>query len=196
MATISELSVMQRKIRAQFLGVVVLASISPATAASPPQALFGKSVLVSWSESNEEQDLASNEISNYYVEASLQMYVSDKGQVFSRYSRDGGLSVSAQQIFDANGSPASNQGSPFSFEQITFDGNSFSAVRAWGAHGAQRLAISFSGGFKDCSARFVSASDATGSIEYRSRNDGRMKRATVSKVTSMACSVREGNVFG
>jgi len=187
---------MQRKIRAQLLGVVVLVGISRAHAASPPQVLFGKSVLVSWSESNEEQDLASNEISNYYVEASLQMYVSDKGQVFSRYSRDGGVSFSAQQIFDASGSSVSNQGSPFSFEQITFDGNSFSAVREWGGHGAQRLAISFNGGFKGCSARFMSASDATRSIEYRSRNDGRMKRAILSKVTRMACSVREGNVFG
>jgi hypothetical protein len=173
---------------------------SPAAAGGPDHNLIGKSILVSWTETNEEKDVETGKHVSYSVQAATKIYASDSGQIFVRYDRSWGgrygRSFSTEEIFKYDGTKVSEANTPYKADAFQFDGDSIALKRRWGDHGAQLLAVTVASNAESCAAQFLQATDTTGATEYLSPGDGRMKVGVSRKVEGISCSIKPGNVFG
>lgn len=168
---------------------VFLSAGSNVAQAGPPSQLLGKSVVVNWSETRSQREDDNPEFHTVNASHTLSVYISAAGRVFSR-----------QVNSTRAGSGAMNQapgqgGGIYATRVPSFSGQSMTIIGETRG-GARRTVVNFDNSFTSCSATTglgfqhgqtsITISPITGQrVEMRS--------ATVS---SVSCSLQNGNVFG
>jgi hypothetical protein len=170
--------------------VLALAMIPSGTFAAPAQ-LYGKSVIVSWTENRMQTTDVSPVPQSRTASAQLSVYVSDKGRAFSRIS----VSVDSRRG-TRSGHRDAVQGEA-SARSVSFGGNSMTVSAPRGDAGAIRIAVTFDAGFSGCSARVISGkSDGATSTRITSMATGRTHDVYSLRTGGESCSIQSGNVFG
>jgi hypothetical protein len=177
---------------------ILALAMTTSTAFAAPAQLYGKSVIVSWTENRmqtTDRDAAPTAVT---ASGQLSVYVSDKGRPFSRVS----MSVSRGRG-TRSGQRDSVQGDG-SARAVSFSGNSMSTTMPRGNAGALLVSVTFDSGFQGCSAHVVSGktggaqaspawSPAVSTISSRSKPAARAARsraATSSATDCGECQVR------
>jgi len=170
--------------------ILVLAITTSGAFAAPAQ-LYGKSVIVSWTENRmqtTDRDAAPTAVT---ASGQLSVYVSDKGRAFSRVS----MSVSRGRG-TRSGQRDTVQGDG-SARAVSFSGNSMSTTMPRGNAGALLVSVSFDSGFQGCSAHVVSGkTGGAQSTRITSMITGRQYDFYSVKTSGESCSIQSGNVFG
>jgi hypothetical protein len=93
-------TIIRRMSRISILAVTsLLANSAAATAASPPSGLFGKSVIVEWSETRVQRTVGAPNFTTIYGDEDWNIYISTEGRVFScATSRSKGGTGSTEQV--------------------------------------------------------------------------------------------------
>jgi hypothetical protein len=171
--------------------ILVLAITTSGAFAAPAQ-LYGKSVIVSWTENRmqtTDRDAAPTAVTGT---GQLSVYVSDKGRAFSRVS----MSVSRGNRGTRSGQRDTVQGDG-SARAVNFSGNSMSASMPRGNAGAMMIAVTFDSGFQGCSAHVVTGkTGGAQSTRVTSMITGRQYDFYSVKTSGESCSIQSGNVFG
>lgn len=113
--------------------IIALAMTSSGALAAPSQ-LYGKSVIVSWSENRIQTTDRDAQPTSITGQGQLSVYISDKGRPFSRVS----MSVTNRRGFTRSGNRDAVQGEG-SARSFNFSGNTMSASMPRGNAGAMQI---------------------------------------------------------
>jgi len=157
-----------------------------AAAAAPPQ-LYGKSVVVSWSEARSERAIGDQGgFRPVVVSRQMSTYISTAGRPFNRIvNSHGGKSGGNEQV-GASGH--------FTLE---FQGHSLLLTHvSAGRDGATRVQSDFDQSFGSCTAH-VTVAKAAGSstFTHRSSISGEMFETQSVAIGAATCSIKDGNIF-
>ena len=160
-----------------------------AQAASPPAALLGKSVILTWSEVRQQRNVGDQNFRSVNASHNLSMYISVAGRVFSRQTiRTGAGSGSADQI----------SGAPATHVVPSFAGQTMTVFHPFRSGGMRRQVIVFDAGFANCNATIGFAKEvgrATAITTSVIDKQHLVEMQSIS-VSNARCSVQSGNVFG
>ena len=136
------------------LGVLVsLAAIIPAAAADPPKELFGKSIVVMWSEMRSQRNVGHPNFRDVTASQALSVYVSLNGRVFNRFALQ--TRAGTGKIDQVAGSEGANR-------VPIFDERTLRMNLPFRTGGARQVDVSFAEGFESCSAK----------VDYKKPPDG------------------------
>jgi hypothetical protein len=171
--------------------LLVLAMTASGAFAAPAQ-LYGKSVIVSWTENRmQTTDNSATPVSKT-ASARLSVYVSDKGRAFSRVS----MAVERGRRGTASGQRDTVQGEG-SARSVNFSGNSMTVAAPRGNAGALMIRVTFDSGFQGCSARVISGKSGGASYtRVHSMITGGTYDMYSIQTSGESCSIQGGNVFG
>ena len=173
-------------------------AVAPAAAADVREALRGKTVIVSWSETDREMDVASGAQYPYSIKAEARFFFGADGQVATRYGRtiNDKHTFSASQTFDANGTPLTTRATgSFKIVKIEFNGRGLTASLIWGNHGAQQIVVEVGPAASACDGNFMQGTDTSGATEYIAPVDGKLKRSISRQVSGMGCQIANGDAI-
>ena len=169
---------------------LILAMTASGALAAPTQ-LYGKSVVVSWTENRMQTTDVSSVPTPMTASGQLSIYVSDKGRTFSRISMvvSGRRRTNSGQLDRAPGEASARS--------ISFHANSMRAAAPVGNAGARLVSVTFDSGFQGCSAHVVTGKTpgASGTTVH-SFVTGRQYTFFSVQTSGESCSVQSGNVFG
>lgn len=171
------------------LGIIAVVAI-PTCAAAAPSGLYGKSVIVTWSETRSQRNPGQPAFRPVSIPVEFTLYVSEQGRVFRRITGTsaGGRRGSKDNI-GASGSAASGAFA------VQFPGSSMVANRSNGGYGS-RIQVDFAPGFASCTARVVSAKVAGSQVvKMTSPATGALVEIESISAGSASCSVTTGNAF-
>jgi hypothetical protein len=170
--------------------ILVLAMTTSGALAAPSQ-LYGKSVVVSWTENRMQTTDYSDTPVPKTASGRLSVYISDKGRAFSRVS----MSVERRRRTQS-GERDAVQGEG-SARSVNFHGNSMTVSAPRGDAGAMMIAVTLDSGFQGCSAHVVTGkANGAQSTRVTSMITGRQYRFFSVQTSGESCSVQSGNVFG
>lgn len=169
---------------------LVLAMTTSGAFAAPAQ-LYGKSVIVGWTENRMQTTDVSSVPTPKVASGQLSVYVSDKGRAFSR------VSISVERRGGSrSGSRDAVQGEA-SARAVGFSGNSMTVTAPRGDAGAMRIVVTFASGFSGCSAHVISGkAGGAGFTHVHSMVTGRTYDFYSIQTSGESCSIQSGNVFG
>ena len=153
--------------------------------AGPPQQLLGKSVVVTWTDTRSQRDGDNPDYHTVSGSHTLSIYVSTAGRLFSRQINTTRAGSGGRERAPGERNPGS----------ITFGGQTMT-VFSQTHGGTQRTVVHFDNGFAGCSATTglgFEHGQTSVSISPITHRRVEMRSSTV---TSVGCSVRNGNVFG
>jgi hypothetical protein len=170
--------------------ILVLAMTASGALAAPSQ-LYGKSVVVSWTENRMQTTDYSDTPVPKTASGRLSVYISDKGRAFSRVS----MSVERRRRTQS-GERDAVQGEG-SARSVNFHANSMTVSAPRGDAGAMMIAVTFDSAFQGCSAHVVTGkANGAQSTRVTSMINGRQYRFFSVQTSGESCSVQSGNVFG
>jgi hypothetical protein len=173
------------------LAILALALTASGAFAAPAQ-LYGKSVIVSWTENRMQTTAQSAAPIARTASARLSVYVSDKGRAFSRVS----MTVERGRRGSASGQRDAVQGEG-SARSISFRGNSMTVAAPRGSAGAMMIAVTFDTSFQGCSAHVITGkTGGAASTRVRSMITGGEVDIYSVQTSGENCSIQSGNVFG
>jgi hypothetical protein len=160
-------------------------------ALAAPTQLYGKSVVVSWTENRMQTTDRDAGVTAVSGTGQLSVYISDKGRAFSRVSmlvsRRGGMRSGQRDTVQGDGSART----------VSFSGNSMSTTMPRGNAGAMMIAVTFNSSFQGCSARVVTGkTGGAQSTRVTSMITGRQYDFYSVQTSGESCSIQSGNVFG
>jgi hypothetical protein len=170
--------------------LLVLAMTTSSALAAPPQ-LYGKSVVVSWTENRmQTTDRSATPVSKT-ASGQLSVYVSDKGRAFSRVS----MTVERRRQMQSGQRDAAP--GKASARSVSFHGNSMTVAAPRGDAGAMMISVTFDSGFSGCSAKVVTGkSGGAAYTRVHSMITGGTYDFYSVQTSGESCSVQSGNVFG
>ena len=182
-----------RLMMSTLLASAALVAAHGAAHAAPSQ-LYGKSVVVTWTEEREQRNEANPDARFVSRNGSFSVYLSSTGRPFSRLSysfvgggRKGGLRSGAR---DAVGGEGGGNVS------VSISGNGLTAVRQMQG-GARHIAVTFDSGFAGCSAQVLTGKESgAASMHGRSMINGAPLEIISVKTSAASCRIQDGNVFG
>ena len=171
-------------------GVIAVASIlllaaASAARAEPPAQLFGKSVVITWTDTRSQRDGDNPEYHTVNGSHTLSVYVSTAGRTFIRQ-------VNRTRAGSGRRDQAPGQSGA---RTAVFEGQTMT-VFGQNRGGAQRTVVHFGNGFTGCSATTGLGFESGRTSVSMSPITGRRVEMRSLTVTSVGCSVRSGNVFG
>jgi hypothetical protein len=166
---------------------VVLAIVSCAeVAVAAPQALRGKSIVISWSESRRERTESGEERSRNSP-FKMTIYVSTQDKIFNRLSAGRGSS-------DQTG--GSSDASRFAPRSVVFSGSRVSVTNTFqGGGGARQISANLDANFTGCSASVVIGRGASGQPFKQKLMGGGHVLLLSASVGAVNCSVIDGNAL-
>lgn len=160
-------------------------------AAAAPANLYGKSVVVSWTEERQQKIVGEETMRNVSRHAQFSVYISDQGRPFSRMSYSfannrGALRSGARDRVGGEGGGGRN---------VSFSGNTMNVTMKMGDGGARNLVVSLSG--DSCSAQvIVGKAEGASRIRTTSMVSGNQMEIQSIRSSGASCRVQSGNVFG
>jgi hypothetical protein len=180
-----------------------VASVSNAYAGPQPQ-LLGKSVIVSWVEDRLQREIELGEQQPRSILNAVEwtVYVSTAGRTFVRQRRaahagrgPGGEATSLRAPGDpAGGGTGIRAWSRDREVHLDFHGTTMTRTVIHES-GALQLIVNFDAGFKSCSAQAIVGKESGKPQIVRSQITGRKLEVYSVGISSMKCSVQDGNVF-
>jgi hypothetical protein len=181
-----------RKLRDSAVGATITLAMTSSVALAAPSQLYGKSVIVGWSENRVQTTDRDAQPTSVTARAQLSVYISEKGRPFSRVS----MSVTNQRGRTRSGNRDAVQGEG-SARSFSFSGNTMTASMPRGNAGAMQVSVTFDSGFQGCSARVIAGkSGGAQSTRVTSMITGREYEFYSVKTSGESCRVQSGNVFG
>jgi hypothetical protein len=172
-----------------------LAALTTAYAGStPPKQLYGKSVIVSWTESRSQRAVGEQAFRPMSVNLQRSVYVSTAGRVFARTSAG---ATSGRRSVSGAAESVGTTGTNFSggAHNVQFQGNSIIMTGGFTAS-ARRVMINFDNSFESCTAQAITAKEVGAKIAvWRGIGSGRLLEVESVSAGPASCSVRSGNVF-
>jgi hypothetical protein len=167
----------------------LVAAPTAVPAAAPSAPLYGKSVVISWSETRQQRDVGQLNFRSVAAQQNLSIYVSSAGRVFSRFVLQTGRGTGASEQV-AGGDNAGSR-------VPSFQGRSMILFAPFRSGGMRRVVVDFDAGFGSCNARvgYARESGHATSIGY-SRITQKLIEVQAIEVGGASCSVQNGNVFG
>jgi hypothetical protein len=160
-------------------------------AAAAPAQLFGKSVVVSWTENNTVREAGSQ---GAFHQASVQrqtsVYISTGGRPFTRFSASSRAGSGEREQVGASGSTPSGHAS-----SAQFQGNSLVLMSAFQSGGARQIRIDFDGSFGSCTANVIVGKSGGATFTGKSLASGRTYEVQSTSAGGASCSIKDGNVF-
>jgi hypothetical protein len=174
------------------LGVCLL-MISCNGVFAAPQQLYGKSIVVTWTESREQKAAYESSLHSVSRDGNFSIYVSSEGRVFNRFSYGGSDNGKYMQ---SSSSQIAGQPSDLHARNINFQGSTITVTMPMVA-GARQIVARFEGDFANCNAQVITGKASPQSpIKMRTLNAGNAEFEIHSIRTGAAtCKVQTGNVF-
>jgi hypothetical protein len=162
--------------------------------AAAPRQLFGRSIVVSWSESQSRRISGDSQFSHAQVRRDDSVYISSAGRAFNRgSSREPGTSTASTEL-----APDSAKNTRGSFQSVHFEGRTL-FVDTELASGARRVIIDFDDAFQTCNARIVYGKEGGGAkpvVTNSARHPGLQYEHQSVEIQNLSCVIKDGNVFG
>lgn len=171
-------------------GLCLLLALGCQTAQAAPPQLYGKSVVVSWTESRVQRNAGEMQWRSVSVQVGENIYVSTAGRLFSRmtFASHRG-SGSMEQV------GASGRSSTGGTRVVQFQGHSLVTMAMFHG-GARHIQINFDTGFSGCSASVILGRAAgAGTFTLKGAISGGVIEVQSQSVSGATCSLRDGNVF-
>lgn len=166
-----------RQTLALLLTFGTFASVTAAANAAPRE-LYGKSVIVTWTEQRVQQYKGSfRPVSR---NGTFSVYVSTAGHIFNQSIMAGGRQVSSSERVGSEGRT-----------RISFSGRTLIVFQTAASFGVRRIRVTFDRGFTICSADVIRGKEAGAAVILGSH--GAIIESV--KTTAVSCSLRDGNVF-
>jgi hypothetical protein len=159
------------------------------TEAGPaPPALYGKSVVVTWTETRIQRDEGQPNFDQVNASHNLSIYVSSAGRVFSRQTNSTRLGTGSDEQF---------AGERDSRRVPSFSGRSMEIFSPFRSGGIRHFTAEFDSNFGTCTAKVTYATQpgATTSVAF-SPITKRFVEFQSMTPSGASCSIRNGNVFG
>lgn len=173
------------------LFLLAFLGLSGGAAHAAPAQLYGKSVVVTWTEERQQRVDGEDRIRNVGRNGTFSVYVSSAGKPFSRmnYSFSGGRGGLKSGNRDAVGGESSAR-------NVSFQGNSINVVGGKSMKGGARsIRIDLDGG--GCSAQVITGKEEGASaIRAKSIVTGSSLEILSIKSSAASCRIQDGNVFG
>jgi hypothetical protein len=173
---------------AHLISPLIMLLATQAHAAGAPEALKGKSVIVTWTETRQQRYVG--EPNFYSVDAShnLSMYVSTVGRAFGR------LTNSTRAGSGTTEQVAGESGGAYGTRTTLFDGQTMTVIGV-SKGGARRILIEFDASFASCSARVASGFEPGKSSVVLSMITKKYVETKSVTTNGASCSVKSGNVL-
>ncbi|MGO4716582.1 hypothetical protein [Bradyrhizobium sp. 2TAF24] len=162
------------------------------TVHAAPQQLYGKSVIITWTEERQQKPLGESEIRAVGAAGELDLYVSEQGRNFSRMrftvpnARGRLKSGSRDQVSGENKA-----------RHFNFSGTTLNVGMPRGQGGATQVVVNFDSGFQSCTARvIVGKTPGADRMVARSLITRMPVEIYSAKAGGENCRVQSGNVFG
>lgn len=187
-----------------FLGsALTLLSAAAHAESAPPKELYGKSIIITWTEHRNQRQLDQADFRDVDVSFSRKIYISTKGQWFDRFAstfggRGAGLRRLRQITHEAAREAIGTSGSTFAggLRQAQFIGKTITLTGTSAGGLARRFVIEFNESFSACETHIIFAKQAGSEVVVgQSLRTGEPIQIRSAAVTSVSCSVRDGNVF-
>ncbi len=170
---------------------VMASAIGAGQAHAAPAQIYGKSVVVTWTEERQQKIVGEENLRNVLRNAEFSVYISDQGRPFSRmrYSfanNRGTLRQGARDRVGGEGGGGRN---------VSFSGNTMNVTMRMGDGGARNLMVNLAG--DSCSAQvIVGKEQGARQIRTKSMITGNQVEILSIKSSGASCRVQSGNVFG
>ena len=176
--------------RKLLLGLIAAIAAPACANAAPPSGLYGKSVIVGWTETRSQRNPGDQAFRPMSIPVELSIYVSEKGNIFRRiFSMATSGAKGAKDRAGASGNGGSGA------YAVQFQGNSMVANLTSGGYGS-RIQVSFDAGFAGCTAQVIAAKQAgAGTIKKISPATGAIVEIESVSAGSASCSIKAGNTF-
>jgi hypothetical protein len=163
----------------------------PTGSFAAPRALYGKHVVVSWTETRSQRNPGETAFHPVSLPFTLTFYVGNEGHVFKRMFSVGSTGKASGSQDRVGNKPAGD----ISASSASFSGNTLTATSAFGG-AARRMQITFDGNFSSCSAQVTTAKlSGAKSVSVRSIASGNIVEFESVSAGAASCSVGEGNPF-
>ncbi len=178
--------------RLRVMGFASLQMAAESRAQQAPRELREKSIVLSWSETRTMKGISGHNSGREFTsrfDATVNLYVSVQGRVFSTFKR-----VSGRLVYDDSNEIS---GTGKSLLLWRFQDGALVADQAF-ARGARRVAISFNDQFNTCSIKVIYGKKGGAEpivFEGSAPGDDSQYEAIDEKMISTSCSVRQGNIF-
>ena len=180
---------MKNKLITFALSAAIFPVLANTSFAAPPTQLYGKSISISWTESRMQRIGSANDFTMANIPQTLNVYISSKGQLFSRR---GASTRMGSGSFDAVG--AGGQSHEGNARGVTFSGHTMNASAALNS-GARSISVQFDDGFGGCSANIIVGRSGGQNVKLKALVGGQTVEIKSATASGASCSVREGNVF-
>ena len=191
-----------RTVRSLRIPMLVFALLALPTAADagPPTQLYGKSISITWAESQDQQ-LVSGEKKHVVIDAALGIYVSSNGRIFSRGSRTSrskfagrSTGFGAARSHDPTGSVMKTSNVRYQ-NKLEFQGRTLVGTTVLES-GARRMTVNFDESFRTCTVSVVLGKEAGMPGVIARGMDTRLRIIESATVASQSCTITDGNMFG
>jgi hypothetical protein len=169
---------------------------APAIAHAAPEELYGKSVVVSWSENVESKSTGETVMQSSVQARTLSIYVSNGGRAFARLLTGFAKSGRRGTGMQFRGGGAINQDPEQAASSnrlaVRFEGQQL-LVDTQFESGARRVAINFEGNYSTCNVNIIQGREA--GAKTMVFGAGRRREVLSIQTATPSCSIREGNIF-
>jgi hypothetical protein len=170
--------------------VVIITFVSLTHASAAPDALKGKTITISWTESRQEKlGSLDSEMRRTTVNFSLKTYVSETGRAFTRMNRVFGSGPNGSSKADQGPADRNSLGSAGA---VSFSGQRMVITRSF-ASGARQVSALFDGGFAGCQAQIIAGKQGSAGYMLMTSMHGEKEYMFSSSVSGESCSVAAGN---
>jgi hypothetical protein len=159
-----------------------------------PAALYGKSISLSWQTTRMRKDRMTGAIQEHAGSATLRIYISNKGRIFSEkigIGLRGGMANRHGWSRTQMSQEVSDEGDNREVREWRTEGRSLVAYKTF-MSGARRLVIDFDNDYKSCSLKVSFAKE--GGTRNIIQGHGHWEILSIG-VSSPSCRIQEGNVF-
>ncbi len=177
--------------------LAIAAALGAGAAFAAPAQLYGKSVVVAWSETRERKVGAQTVASTFTRHGEFSAYVSSAGRVFNRLTFSAFVGSSrAYPRFQSASSDQINSEGPGQARSVAFSGRTMTSVTMMDG-GAQRILVTFADDFSSCSAEILTGK-STGAARIHARGEisGAPLEILSVRTGAASCKLQAGNVFG
>jgi hypothetical protein len=172
-----------------------------AHAGSAPKELYGKSIIVRWSESLTGVTRSEQVPRNVGRADQMDVYVSVTGRPFVRMMETGYAGASHQMemggsvgVLSRSAETAPGGSTSRSADRVEFQGRTIVVYREFDS-GARRITINVDTATQNCTAAITHGRQAGSKVVSKVGSKGYFD-ATSIQIGNLSCSIREGNVFG
>ena len=174
------------------LAVVVVVPV--VAKAAVPQQLYGKSIVITTSESRTSRPVGGGPSVDATASSKLSVYVSSAGRPFVRSDRTlNNRRGSERKAIDTG--PGGGSIGVAVAGNVQFSGNTM-VVNMQMASGARRITATFDSSFSGCTGSVINGREGGKAMVIRSRYTGENREVTAIQSSVTGCSVQAGNVFG